>query len=77
MSKLPNIQILRAVAASLVVLYHCAIETTTVCTETGQSCSYDFWPGGYGVALFFVISALSLWRQAGTPSMHPKPRWTS
>jgi exopolysaccharide production protein ExoZ len=56
MTKLPNIQILRAVAALIVVIYHCAIETTTVCGATGTGCKYVFWPGGYGVALFFVIS---------------------
>ncbi len=56
MSKLPNIQILRALAASTVVYYHSGIETTSVCAATHQNCVYDFWIGGFSVGLFFVIS---------------------
>jgi exopolysaccharide production protein ExoZ len=56
MSKLPNIQILRAIAALAVVLYHCGIESMAVCSGFGQSCNYDYWNGGYGVSLFFMIS---------------------
>ena len=52
MMKLPNIQILRAVAALAVVFYHDGIETTNVCTSTGRACSIDFWVGGFGVPLF-------------------------
>lgn len=56
MLKLPNIQILRAVAALAVVFYHDGIETTTICTSNGTPCNYDFWVGGFGVPLFFIIS---------------------
>ncbi len=56
MMKLPNIQILRAVAALAVVFYHDGIETTNVCTSTGRTCGIDFWVGGFGVPLFFMIS---------------------
>ncbi len=56
MQKLPNIQILRAIAALTVVIYHVGIEATSVCTGTGRSCSYEFMFGVNGVALFFMIS---------------------
>ena len=56
MLKLPNIQILRAVAALAVVFYHAGIETTTICKAVGKTCSYDFWVGAFGVPLFFIIS---------------------
>lgn len=56
MSKLNNIQLLRALAASFVVLYHSCIESTSVCTATGMGCVYEFWMGGLGVPLFFMIS---------------------
>jgi exopolysaccharide production protein ExoZ len=49
MSKLPNIQILRALAAFSVVVYHSGIESTSVCNNTNQGCTYDIWVGGYGV----------------------------
>ncbi len=71
MSKLPNIQILRAVAASAVVLYHSGIETTSVCVGTNRDCSIDVWTGGYGVGLFFVISGFIMvatsWNSFGQP----------
>ena len=56
MSKLINIQILRFVAAMAVVIYHTGVEVSSVCQAVGQGCSYPFWGGGYGVALFFMIS---------------------
>ncbi len=56
MMKLPNIQILRAVAALAVVFYHDGIETTNICTNNGTPCVYDFWVGAFGVPLFFIIS---------------------
>ena len=54
--KLPNIQILRAVAALAVVFYHDGIESTNVCINNGLPCKYDFWVGAFGVPLFFIIS---------------------
>ena len=56
MPKLANIQILRAVAALLVVVYHTGIESTTICKNLELTCTYDMWAGGYGVGLFFIIS---------------------
>jgi exopolysaccharide production protein ExoZ len=56
MLKLPNIQILRAVAALAVVFYHDGIESTAICATTGKSCIYDFTFGTFGVPLFFMIS---------------------
>jgi exopolysaccharide production protein ExoZ len=56
MSRLINIQILRFVAAMAVVFYHSGVEATYVCEALGQGCGFDFWGGGYGVALFFMIS---------------------
>jgi exopolysaccharide production protein ExoZ len=74
MMKLPNIQILRAIAALAVVFYHDGIETTNICTSIGTPCSYDFWVGGFGVPLFFIISGfimvMTSWNsfgQAGAP----------
>lgn len=56
MLKLPNIQIMRAVAALAVVFYHDGIESTAICVATGNPCIYDFTIGGFGVTLFFMIS---------------------
>jgi exopolysaccharide production protein ExoZ len=71
MSKLPNIQILRAIAASTVVLYHSGIETSSVCLATARDCALEFWIGGFGVGLFFVISGFIMvatsWNAFGTP----------
>src|SRR5437016_4636844 len=71
MSKLPNIQLLRALAASSVVVYHSGIESTSVCKGTNLNCVYDFWTGGYGVGLFFVISGFIMvttsWNAFGQP----------
>jgi len=72
--KLPNIQILRAVAALAVVFYHDGIETNNICTSTGQTCNYNFWVGAFGVPLFFIISGfimvMTSWHsfgQSGAP----------
>jgi exopolysaccharide production protein ExoZ len=71
MSKLPNIQILRALAAFSVVVYHSGIESTSVCNNTNQGCTYDIWVGGYGVGLFFLISGFIMvatsWNSFGKP----------
>lgn len=56
MLKLANIQVLRAIAAFAVVFYHTGLESSTVCAETGRVCTFGFWGGGFGVALFFMIS---------------------
>ncbi len=71
MLKLPNIQILRAVAALAVVFYHDGIETTNICADVGQTCAYDFWVGAFGVPLFFIISGFIMvttsWNSFGKP----------
>jgi exopolysaccharide production protein ExoZ len=81
--KLPNIQILRAVAALAVVFYHDGIETTNICTSNGTPCNYDFWVGAFGVPLFFIISGfimvMTSWNsfgQAGAPLDFIKRRIT-
>ena len=56
MSKLVNIQILRAIAALSVVIYHLGVEATKICDATRQACAYDTTFGLNGVALFFMIS---------------------
>jgi exopolysaccharide production protein ExoZ len=56
MSKLVNIQILRAVAALVVVIYHLGVEATKICDATKQACAYDTTVGLNGIALFFMIS---------------------
>ena len=69
MLKLPNIQILRAVAALAVVFYHDGIESTSICNNSGLPCSYDFWVGAFGVPLFFIISGfimvMTTWNSFG------------
>jgi exopolysaccharide production protein ExoZ len=54
--KLINIQILRALAALSVVLYHTGVEASGVCKAVGLSCAYDFDFGFNGVVLFFMVS---------------------
>jgi peptidoglycan/LPS O-acetylase OafA/YrhL len=56
MNRLPNIQILRALAALTVVLYHCGIETTRLGEAVGRTKLFDETPWGWGVSLFFAIS---------------------
>ncbi len=54
--KLFNVQILRALAALSVVLYHTGVEASGVCKAVGHSCTYDFDFGFNGVVLFFMVS---------------------
>jgi exopolysaccharide production protein ExoZ len=54
--KLTNIQILRAFAAIAVVIYHSGVESWRICETYGRKCEFDFWPGSYGIYLFFMIS---------------------
>ena len=56
MQNLTNIQILRAVAAMNVVIYHLGLEANSVCTAASADCSYDLTSGTDGVMLFFMIS---------------------
>ena len=71
MSKLVNIQILRAVAALIVVLYHVGVEETHICADTGGGCAPDMWFGLDGVTLFFMISGFIMvvtsWNSFGKP----------
>ena len=83
MLKLPNIQILRAVAALAVVFYHDGIESTAICVATGKPCVYDFTLGTFGVPLFFMISGfimvMTSWNsfaQAGAPLQFMRRRLT-
>ncbi len=54
--KLPNIQILRACAALMIVVYHCGIETGRLSLAAGGGKLFDEVPWGSGVPLFFAIS---------------------
>ena len=54
--KLPNIQILRACAALMIVVYHCGIETARLSAIGGGSKLFDEAAWGSGVPLFFAIS---------------------
>jgi exopolysaccharide production protein ExoZ len=67
--KLPNIQILRAVAALAVVFYHIGVEASELCTSTGGGCRIDDWLGAFGVSLFFIVSGFIMvvtsWNQFG------------
>ncbi len=81
MLKLPNIQILRAVAALAVVFYHDGIESTAICVATGKPCVYDFTLGTFGVPLFFMISGfimvMTSWNsfaQTGAPTQFMRRR---
>lgn len=56
MTRLPNIQVLRAVAASMIVVYHCGIETTRMAADAGGHALFNIDPWGAGVPLFFAIS---------------------
>jgi exopolysaccharide production protein ExoZ len=83
MLKLPNIQILRAIAALAVVFYHDGIESTAICVVTGKSCVYDFTLGTFGVPLFFMISGfimvMTSWNsfaQDGAPMQFMRRRLT-
>ncbi len=54
--KLPNIQILRACAALMIVVYHCGIETGRLSAAVGGGRLFDENPWGAGVPIFFAIS---------------------
>jgi len=54
--KLPNIQVLRAVAALMIVVDHCGIETGRLSETVGGKQLFDEVPWGSGVPLFFAIS---------------------
>ncbi len=56
MNRLPNIQILRAIAALMVVVDHCGLETSRLAASLGQGPLFDEVPWGAGVQLFFAIS---------------------
>jgi len=56
MTRLPNVQVLRAVAASMIVVYHCGIETARMAAASGADALFDIEPWGAGVPLFFAIS---------------------
>lgn len=52
-----NIQVLRAVAALLVVAGHASYETVSIAAVTGgQAVSFDFFNWAAGIDIFFVIS---------------------
>ena len=54
--KLANIQILRACAALMIVVYHCGIETARLSAVGGGGKLFDETAWGSGVPLFFAIS---------------------
>jgi len=56
MTGLPNIQILRACAALMIVVYHCGIETGRAAASLGRDRLFDEFFWGHGVPLFFAIS---------------------
>ena len=56
MTRLLNIQCLRAMAALFVVVFHCGLEMSRIAAATGQGMLFDHGRWGGGVALFFTIS---------------------
>ena len=56
MPRLINIQILRAVAALFVVVFHCGLEMSRIADVTGQAIVFDHGRWNAGVSLFFAIS---------------------
>ncbi|HTK12476.1 MAG TPA: acyltransferase [Xanthobacteraceae bacterium] len=56
MRKLSNIQILRALAAFMVVVSHCGLEMKRIGEVTGDKLFFDNEALGTGVVLFFAIS---------------------
>ncbi len=56
MKRLPNIQILRACAALMIVIYHCGLESSHIADILGRSKLFDESSWGSGVPLFFAIS---------------------
>jgi peptidoglycan/LPS O-acetylase OafA/YrhL len=53
---LPNIQVLRACAALMIVVNHCGIETERLAKAAGGNALFDQTPWASGVPLFFAIS---------------------
>lgn len=70
--KLPNIQVLRACAALMIVIYHCGIETGRLSGAVGGGKLFDETAWGSGVQLFFAISGFIMVvtsaRAFGSPS---------
>ena len=56
MARLLNIQILRAVAALFVVIFHCGLEMTRIADGLHQAPFYDYARWNVGISLFFAIS---------------------
>lgn len=56
MQRLSNIQILRGVAALMIVVHHCGVETARLAAAAGRDPLFDENPWGWGISLFFVIS---------------------
>src|SRR5689334_9557040 len=56
MARIDNIQVLRAVAALMVVVYHCGVEVETIAGSAGLQPSSITGALARGVPLFFVIS---------------------
>jgi exopolysaccharide production protein ExoZ len=54
--KLSNIQVLRACAALMLVVYHCGIETARLSAAAGGGSLFNVDPWGEGVPIFFAIS---------------------
>src|SRR5581483_8088142 len=54
--RLPNIQLLRAGAALMIVVFHCGIEAGRLAAISGTPKLYDVDPWGAGTSLFFAIS---------------------
>jgi peptidoglycan/LPS O-acetylase OafA/YrhL len=54
--KLPNIQILRAWAAMMIVVFHCGLETGRLAEISGTGKLFNVDPWGAGTSLFFAIS---------------------
>jgi exopolysaccharide production protein ExoZ len=54
--KLPNLQILRACAALMIVVHHCGIETARLAQSLGREPIFNEAPWGAGVSIFFAIS---------------------
>lgn len=56
MKRLVNIQILRACAALMIVVYHAGLESTKIAHQTGQPPLFDDIVWSRGVDIFFVLS---------------------
>ncbi|MBN8955766.1 MAG: acyltransferase [Rhizobiales bacterium] len=54
--RLPNVQILRAIAAMMIVVHHCGIETMRLAEKAGSDRLFNEAPWGSGVPIFFAIS---------------------